>query len=98
MIVRNEHSNLPTCLSSAAGLFDEIVVVDTGSTDRTREIAQGFGVRVFEFVWVDDIAAARNTALGQLRQSLSRSAPTDSITRKLFALIARCHSRRAGTR
>ena len=44
------------------GLFDEIVVVDTGTTDRTREIAREFGARVFDFVWVNDFAAARNAA------------------------------------
>ena len=45
------------------GLFDEIVVVDTGSTDRTKEIAREFGAKVFDFVWIDDFAAARNEAL-----------------------------------
>ena len=65
MIVRDEQHNLPNCLSSVAGLFDEIVVVDTGSTDRTREIALEFGARVFDFVWVDDFAAARNAALAR---------------------------------
>ena len=65
MIVRDEEDNLPACLSSAAGLFDEIVVVDTGSTDRTVEIAKSFGARVFDFVWVGDFAAARNAALAR---------------------------------
>ena len=59
---REEHSN---CLESVRGLFDEIVVVDTGSKDRTREIAREFGARVFDFVWVDDFAAARNAALAR---------------------------------
>uniref|UniRef100_UPI0013ED7980 glycosyltransferase n=1 Tax=Aquisphaera insulae TaxID=2712864 RepID=UPI0013ED7980 len=67
MIVRDEEENLPTCLGSVAGLFDEIVVVDTGSRDRTAEIARGFGARVFDFVWVDDFAAARNAALARAR-------------------------------
>ncbi len=65
MIVRNEQENLPHALGSVAGLFDEIVMVDTGSEDRTREIAREFGARVFDFVWVDDFAAARNAALAR---------------------------------
>jgi tetratricopeptide (TPR) repeat protein len=65
MIVRNEEANLPQCLGSVKGVFDEIVVLDTGSTDRTREIAREFGARVFDFAWVDDFAAARNAALAR---------------------------------
>ncbi len=65
MIVIDEHANIFKCFSSVAGLFDEIVVVDTGSQDRTRESAREFGARVFDFVWVDDFAAARNAALAR---------------------------------
>ena len=63
MIVRDEHDNLPDCLASASGLFDEVVVLDTGSADRTLEIAREHGARVFEFPWINDFAAARNAAL-----------------------------------
>jgi glycosyltransferase involved in cell wall biosynthesis len=63
MIVRNEERNLPLCLESVQGLFDEIVIVDTGSTDRTKEIATAFGGRVLDFPWIDDFAAARNVSL-----------------------------------
>lgn len=65
MIVRDEESNLPRCLRSVAGMFDEIVIVDTGSRDRTREIARSFGAQVFDFEWVDSFSAARNLALDQ---------------------------------
>ncbi len=65
MIVRDEENNISKRLSSVAGLFDDIVVVDRGSQDRPREIAREFGARVFDFVWVNDFAAARNAALAR---------------------------------
>ncbi len=64
MIVRNEERFLEGCLESLKGVADEIVVVDTGSTDRTKEIAAGFGARLFEFPWIDDFSAARNESVG----------------------------------
>jgi len=63
MIVRDEAAMLGECLESAAGLADEIVVVDTGSEDGTREIARSYGARVIRFVWRDDFSAARNASL-----------------------------------
>jgi GT2 family glycosyltransferase/thioredoxin-like negative regulator of GroEL len=64
MIVRDEEHNLGACLAGFAPLVDEVVVVDTGSADRTRDVARAHGAKVFEFPWVDDFAAARNAALG----------------------------------
>lgn len=60
MIVRDEEQSLARCLSSVEGIADEIIIVDTGSTDRTKEIAKSFGAKVYDFKWVDDFAAARN--------------------------------------
>ncbi len=63
MIVRDEARHLGRCLGSVADLVGEVVVVDTGSRDETREVARGFGARVVDFPWVDDFAAARNESL-----------------------------------
>jgi GT2 family glycosyltransferase len=63
MIVKNEEANLPACLKSAEGLFNEIVVVDTGSTDKTKEVSAQYGARVVDFPWQDSFAAARNESL-----------------------------------
>ncbi len=63
LIVKNEEKHLERCLSSVKGHVDEIVVVDTGSTDRTVEIAQTFGAKVAQTEWTDDFSAARNLSL-----------------------------------
>ena len=63
MIVKNEEAVLARCLESAKPYVDEIIVVDTGSTDQTREIARTFTSHVYEFAWCDDFAKARNEAL-----------------------------------
>jgi tetratricopeptide (TPR) repeat protein len=63
MIVKDEETMLPRCLSSIQGIVDEIIVVDTGSTDRTVAIAQEFGASVYHHPWQDDFAAARNESL-----------------------------------
>lgn len=60
MIVKNEENVLARCLDSVADLMDEIIIVDTGSTDRTKEIAANYTDQIYDFAWVDDFAAARN--------------------------------------
>ena len=60
MIVRDEEDVLARCLDSAAGLVDEVVIVDTGSQDRTKEVAARYTDKVYDFPWIDDFSAARN--------------------------------------
>lgn len=62
-IVKNEEKNLLSSLESLHKAVDEIIVVDTGSTDRTVEIAKKYGAQVFHFDWCDDFSAPRNFAL-----------------------------------
>ena len=62
-IVRDEEENMPRWLACMKELADEVVVVDTGSKDRTREIVREAGVRLEHFTWQDDFAAAKNYAL-----------------------------------
>ena len=65
LITKNEEAHLARCLESVRGLWDDLVVVDTGSTDRTVEIARAFGARLFEFTWQDDFSLARNFCIAQ---------------------------------
>ena len=63
MIVRNESATLKRCLDSIRTMVDSLIVVDTGSTDNTVQIALAAGAKVACFPWIDDFAAARNIAL-----------------------------------
>ena len=65
MIVRNEEKVLARCLESVRGCVDEIVIVDTGSSDATKEIAARYTDRIYDFEWIDDFSAARNYAFEQ---------------------------------
>ena len=63
MIARDEAENISRCLRSVAPIADEMIVVDSGSTDETAALARECGAAVFPFAWCDDFAAARNAAL-----------------------------------
>ena len=63
MIVRDEERYLGLCLDSVLGVIDEIVVVDTGSQDRTVAIAESHGAKLVHFAWTDHFAEARNQAI-----------------------------------
>lgn len=60
LIVKNEEKVLARCLDSAKDIVDEIIIVDTGSTDSTVEIARRYTDKVYSFKWCDDFSAARN--------------------------------------
>ncbi len=65
MIVKNEEEMLGGCLESVKDWVDEMIVVDTGSTDNTKQIALDHGAKVFDFEWINDFAAARNFSKAQ---------------------------------
>ncbi|OPX35587.1 hypothetical protein B1H10_00915 [candidate division KSB1 bacterium 4484_188] len=69
MIVKNEEKFLPGCLESVQNLVDEIVIVDTGSTDKTQDIARKFDAKLYNFKWRNDFAEARNYALERCSSS-----------------------------
>ena len=63
MIVKNGEEHIAQTLVCAKEICDEMIVVDTGSTDKTVEIAKSYGAKVFHFDWIDDFSAARNEAI-----------------------------------
>ena len=65
MIVKNEEVNLANCLNCAKEFADEIIIIDTGSEDKTKKIARKFTDKIYDFAWVDDFAAARNFAFSK---------------------------------
>lgn len=60
MIVKNEENIIGRCLDSVKGIFDEIIIVDTGSTDKTKKIVKKYTSKIYNFKWIDDFSAARN--------------------------------------
>ena len=65
MIVKNEEETLERCLKSVCPFVDEIIIADTGSTDKTKSVAAHFTDKIFDFEWCDDFSAARNFAFGK---------------------------------
>jgi len=69
MIVKNEEDVIGRCLDCVQGIVDEIIVVDTGSNDDTKEIVKGYTSKLYDFPWIDDFAAARNFAFSKATKS-----------------------------
>src|SRR5258706_2395792 len=101
MIIKNEAARLEACLSSVRDLVDEMVVVDTGSSDASVEIAKRLGARVHRFAWCDDFSAARNEALRHATKDWifildADERLLDEDRNKLRALIDSLDDRNAG--
>ncbi len=98
MIVKDEAANLPISLGSVRDLVSEIVVGDTGSSDKTREVAMSFGARVIEVLWTDSFAGARNEVLRYSNRrwvfSMDADDAVDSANherlRRLFSSLGEC--------
>lgn len=82
MIVKNEEADLERCLSSLAECMDEIIIVDTGSTDRTKEIAAGYTEHIYDFTWTGDFAEARNYAASKATKEYIYTADADEYLEK----------------
>ena len=63
MITKDEEKYLEQCLNSVKDIVDEVIIVDTGSTDKTKDTAKKFNAKIFDFKWIDDFSAARNESL-----------------------------------
>jgi tetratricopeptide (TPR) repeat protein len=79
MIVKDEAAHLAKCLKSVKPVADEIIVVDTGSTDLTREIGAIFGAKLFDFQWDDDFAKAKNFAISKASGEWILSLDADEV-------------------
>ena len=82
MIVKNEEQVLARCLESVKDIVDEIVLVDTGSEDKTREIARKYTEKIYEFIWQDDFAAARNEAFAKATMDYCMWLDADDVLTK----------------
>ncbi|MEJ9268433.1 glycosyltransferase family 2 protein, partial [Bacillus thuringiensis] len=65
MIVKNEVEVLSRCLDAIRDGVEEIIIVDTGSTDATKKVAQQYTAKIYDFEWIDDFSAARNFAFSK---------------------------------
>ena len=91
LIVKNEEAVLARCLDSICDLVEEIIIIDTGSTDKTKEIAEKYTDKIYDFTWIDDFSAARNFAFSKAEMEYIYSADADEVldekNQKLFLLL-----------
>ena len=79
MIVKNEEKVLARCLDSIADLMEEIIIVDTGSTDDTKKIAAKYTEHIYDFEWIDDFSAARNFSFSKATKDYIYVADADEV-------------------
>jgi len=97
MIVKNEEQVLARCLASVEPLVHEMVVVDTGSTDRTADIAHVFGARVLRFTWDGNFANARNHGIDHARGGWILALDADEVLSKAdYPMVLRAVSQATG--
>lgn len=94
MIVKNEEKLLKRCLDSYKSVCDEIIIADTGSTDRTKEIAAEYTDKIYDYKWTNDFAAARNFVFSKASCDYIFSADADEVldsqNRELFMALKKC--------
>lgn len=79
MIVKNEEPVLARCLDSIADLMDEIIIVDTGSSDRTKEIAAQYTSKIYDYKWTNNFSAARNFSFSKATMEYIYAADADEL-------------------
>lgn len=79
MIVKNEEAVLSRCLDSIADLMDEIIIIDTGSTDQTKEIAAKYTSKIYDYKWTNDFSAARNFSFSKATMEYIYTADADEV-------------------
>src|SRR5699024_5955738 len=79
MIVKNEEDVIGRCLECVIDIFDEIIVVDTGSDDNTKEIVKKYNKNLYYFKWIDDFEAARNYAFSKATKNYIMWLDADDI-------------------
>lgn len=79
LIVKNEEAVLARCLNSLQGIVDEIIIVDTGSTDQTMEIAANYTSKLYEFSWTGDFSEARNFSFSKATMEYIYTADADEV-------------------
>ena len=94
MIVKNEEKVLARCMDSLKGLYEELIIVDTGSTDSTKEIAAGYTDKIYDFTWTGSFADARNFSFSKATMEYIYTADADEIlneeNRQKFLKLKQC--------